>query len=170
MRKTISPIADRAKHVRMNVDVQPPVFQEALPLVRARRRKDRKTATEMNPAKSNDRIRSDRYSRWIRTVAAMPMMPTGTLTSKIVCQAKWSTRYPPIIGPKETEAAEAMAQKPRARPRSSIGNSRVTMAIPTGIRKPAPAPWTTRKKIRLLRSQDREQSRDPKVNRVSASR
>ena len=46
----------------------------------------------------------------------------------------------PISGPKETEAAEAIAQNPSAIPRCSTGKTVVTTAIPTGISKPPPIP------------------------------
>src|SRR5512135_843441 len=101
----------------MNEDVHPPVFQEEFPLLRASTRNVRKTVTETKPPRSKERTCSVRYSRWITIVAKIPRRPTGTLTSKIVCQLQLSTRYPPARGPSVTDAAAAMAQNPRAVPR-----------------------------------------------------
>src|SRR5579862_8090216 len=115
----------RAKHVRMNGDVQPPVFHAALASASARRSVVRNTVTERKPTKSNERTDSVLYSRWIISVATMAKSPTGTFTSKIMCHEKLSHRYPPISGPNETDAAAEIAQNPSAMPRFSGGNSRV---------------------------------------------
>ena len=123
--------------------------------------------TEKNPTGSNFRIRGFLYSFCMIAVANMPAIPTGTLTSKIRGQLKLSTRYPPINGPKETEAADAIDQNPRASVRFSGGNSLVMIAIPTGIRAPAPNPWMTREKISIFSDEEYPQRKDPKVKRKS---
>ncbi len=77
-------------------------------------------------------------------------------------------RYPPTSGPRETDAAAAIDQNPRAIPRRFGGNSRVTIAMPTGIMNPAPAPWTMRNMMRAFSSQAIPHRNDPNVNRRRA--
>jgi hypothetical protein len=96
--------------------------------------------TASSPIQSK-RVRvSLRHSFWMKSESAMASSPTGTLTSKIRCHEKSSTRKPPISGPNEMEAAAATAHSPRARPRSFGGNSRVTMARPSDWIIPLPTP------------------------------
>jgi hypothetical protein len=70
----------------------------------------------------------------------------------------------------EMDAAAAMAQNPRATPRCWIGNSRVTMAMPTGMRNPAPMACIILKKINEYSFQARPHKNDPKVKRNKAKK
>ena len=92
IKKTTNPVKASARQLRMKLDDQPPVFQDALPLVSASIKEVKNTPKAKKPMISNERIFSVLYSLWIRIVAKMAIIPTGTLTSKMVCQAKWSIK------------------------------------------------------------------------------
>ena len=83
---TTIPIAEKAKQVRIKLEVQPPVFQAELPLDNASSSAVRNVARERKPMISNERVSSDLYSLSIMEDAIIPAIPIGTLTSKIVCQ------------------------------------------------------------------------------------
>ena len=74
-----------------------------------------------------------------------------------------STRYPPIDGPNDTDAAEAIAQNPSAIPRCSGGNTLLTIAIPTGMIAPQPSPSITRQKINSSIEVELPHMNEPKV-------
>ncbi len=67
-------------------------------------------------------------------------------------------------GPNETDAAEAMAQKPSAVPRCSGGKTLLTIAIPTGMIAPHPRPSITRQKISSSIEVEFPHMNEPKVN------
>jgi hypothetical protein len=116
------------------------VFQAELPLANARSRAVKNAVNDIKPGKSKLRTFSDLCSLIITVAAIIANIPIGTLISKIVCHEKRSIKYPPRVGPRDTEAEADIDQKPSATPRFSGGNSLVIIAMPTGIKIPAPAP------------------------------
>ncbi len=75
----------------------------------------------------------------------MAATPIGTLTKKTQRHVRFVTKNPPNTGPRAGARVVGTVMMLATRMRSDGGNARYSMAMPTGIIMPPPAPWTTRK-------------------------
>ena len=76
--------------------------------------------------------------------------PKGTLIQKIDCQPRRAVRTPPATRPIKAPAVPATWLSPSARPRSETGNASVRIAALFANKSPAPMPWTSRNRTRLV--------------------
>src|SRR5207247_9223127 len=76
--------------------------------------------------------------------------PKGTLIQKIDCQPRRAVRTPPATRPIKAPAVPAPWLSPSARPRSETGNASVRIAALFANKSPAPIPWTSRNRTRLV--------------------
>ena len=77
---------------------------------------------------------------------------------------------PPSTGPVAGPRAVPSATMPTARARRSGGKVRNSMACPTGMIRPPPMPWMTRKMTSWVSEPDRPHSAEAPVNSTRASR
>ncbi|MEJ2216011.1 MAG: hypothetical protein P8099_05285 [Gemmatimonadota bacterium] len=92
MRNRPRPSTARAKHARMKLEVQPPVFHAELPLDSANSSAVRPTVSDRNPTMSKPPSGAGLCSRNTMKLTRSPAMPTGTFTSKMVFHANRSMR------------------------------------------------------------------------------
>ena len=102
---------------------------------------DSSTPSTSNPCRSVDSAGTN------QNASPNPMTPIGTLTMKIHCQPRPSTRKPPASGPTSVATPAVAPHTLRATPRRSGGKILVMVDNVCGVISAAPMPWTTRATI-----------------------
>ena len=95
-------------------------------------------------------------------------IPIGRLTKKTQRHESSVTRSPPSTGPMAGAKAVPMVIMLAARTRSDGGNTRNSIAMPTGTNMPPPAPWMTRKMTSSVMFCASPQRTDPNVKTTMA--
>ena len=95
-------------------------------------------------------------------------MPMGRLTKNTHRHDRSVTSRPPSTGPSAGATAVGTVRMLEARTRSSGGNVRNSMAMPTGIIMPPPTPCRTRKKTNSERLSAVPHSTDAPVKTATA--
>src|SRR5437773_5707499 len=121
------------------------------PRVTPRRASDKPPAKRRFPAGSSF-SRPGRAPSSLRRAYAQIVAntPKGTLIQKIDCQPRRAVRTPPATRPLKAPAVPATWLSPSARPRSETGNASGRIAALVANKSPAPMPWTSRNRTRLV--------------------
>ena len=113
----------------------------------------------------SSRSRVSSFASWMRRkLAAIPAIPTGTLTKKIQLQVRCSAMSPPTSGPIASASAETPAQIPIAAPRSAGGNVAAMIESVAGFINAAPTPWRMRAAMSISPESASPQKSEASVN------